>query len=321
MMTLQVEELARNQDFNLELELIAGAAGLNRLIDHSRVQKPGLALTGFTSCLHQRRVQILGNTEISYLRSLDETACRAAVQVLADQELPCLIVTKGLTVPSGLQEACEASSTPLFLTPLLTNIFIRNLQGFLAESLAPSTSMHGVMMDVLSIGVLILGPSGIGKSECALDLVMRGHRLVADDIVHIKRRGHDVIYGSSAELVKHHMEVRGLGILNIKDLFGISAVRDRKRIELVVELAQWREAEEYDRLGLEEHSLPILDVEVPLVHVPVQPGRSISSIVEVAARNQLLKFEGHHSARDFEERLNKVLASHRLARFLASDIE
>ena len=321
MMTLRVEELARDQSFNLELDLIAGHDGLNRLIDHSRVQKPGLALTGFTSCMHPRRVQILGNTEISYLRSLEPEACKASVQLLADLQLPCLVVTKGLTVPPGLQQACEASSTPLFVTPLLTNIFIRNLQGFLAEHLAPSTSMHGVMLDVLSIGVLILGPSGIGKSECALDLVMRGHRLVADDIVHIKRRGHDVIYGSSAELVKHHMEVRGLGILNVKDLFGISAVRDRKRIELVVELSPWRESEEYDRLGLEEQSLPILDVELPLLRVPVQPGRSISSIVEVAARNQLLKFEGHHSAREFEQRLNKVLESHRLARFLASDIE
>ncbi len=321
MMTIRVEELAKDNEFNLELRLLAGREGLDQLIDHTRVQKYGLALAGFTGFAHPRRVQILGNTEISYLRSLDDAACDHACCEFASLGLASVVVTKGLNVPDQLIAACEAEKLPLFSTPLLTSTFINNLQAFLGEQLAPSTSMHGVLLDVFSVGVMILGRSGIGKSECALDLVMRGHRLVADDIVHIKRRGHDVVYGSGAELVKHHMEVRGLGILNIKDLFGIAAVRDRKRIELVVELVEWREDEEYDRLGVEDRSFPILDVEVPLITVPVQPGRNISSVVAVAARNQLLKFEGHHSAREFEERLNRVLASHRLARFLATDIE
>jgi HPr kinase/phosphorylase len=321
MMTIRVEELARDREFNLELQLLAGAEGLDRVIDHTRVQKYGLALAGFTGFVHRRRVQILGNTEISFLRSLTADARRQACDAFASLGLACVVVTKGLTVPPELIDACEREKVALFGTTLLTSAFISNLQAFLGEHLAPATSMHGVLLEVFSVGVLLLGRSGIGKSECALDLVMRGHRLVADDVVHIKRHGAGVIHGSGAELVKHHIEVRGLGILNIKDLLGIAAVRDRKRIELVVELVQWREDEEYDRLGIEERSFPILDVEVPLITVPVQPGRNIASIVEVAARNQLLKFEGHHSAREFEERLNKVLASHRLARHVATDIE
>ncbi|MFH1807900.1 MAG: HPr(Ser) kinase/phosphatase [Pseudomonadota bacterium] len=321
MMTIRVEELARDREFNLDLHQLAGATGLDRVIDHTRVQKYGLALAGFTGFVHRRRVQILGNTEISYLRSLDVEARRRACDTFAGLGLACVVVTKGLTVPPELREACERETVPLFSSTLLTSAFISNLQAFLGEHLAPSTSMHGVLLEVFSVGVLLLGRSGIGKSECALDLVMRGHRLVADDVVHVKRRGPSIIYGSGAELVKHHIEVRGLGILNLKDLLGIAAVRDRKRIELVVELVQWREDEEYERLGIEERSFPILDVEVPLITIPVQPGRNIASIVEVAARNQLLKFEGHNSAREFEERLNKVLASHRLARYMATDID
>ena len=318
---IRVEELSKETEFNLELHQLAGRAGLHREIDHTRVQKYGLALTGFVSFVHKRRVQILGNTEISFLRTLDDEARLAACRAFASMGIACAVVTKGLAVPEELVEECEAAQVPLFSTPLLTSTFITNLQAYLTERLAPTTHMHGVLLDIFGVGVLILGKSGIGKSECALDLVMRGHRLVSDDIVNIRRRGHDVIYGSCAELVKHHMEVRGLGVLNVKDLFGIAAVRERKRIELVAELVEWREDQEYDRLGVSDRNYPILDVEVPLITVPVRPGRSISSIIEVAARNQLLKFEGHHSAREFEERLNRVLASHRLARVLASDIE
>jgi len=318
---IRVEELKSESEFSLELSLLAGSDGLHREIDHSRVQKYGLAFTGFVSFVHKRRVQILGNTEISYLRTLEEETRRTACGTFAHLGIACVIVTKGLAVPEELVAACDAAQVPLFSSPLLTSTFITNVQAFLTERLAPTTSVHGVLLDVFGVGVLILGKSGIGKSECALDLVMRSHRLVADDIVNIRRRGHGVIYGSSTDLVKHHMEVRGLGVPNIKDLFGIAAVRERKRIELVLELVEWREEEEYDRLGVTDRSFPILDVEVPLITVPVRPGRNISSIIEVAARNQLLKFEGHHSAREFEERLNRVLASNRLARVLASDIE
>jgi len=318
---IRVEDLAKDTEFNLELRLLAGSAGLGREIDHTRVQKYGLALAGFTGFVHKRRVQILGNTEISYLRSLDAETRRRAVDSYVELDLACIVVTKGLTAPTELVEACERAGVPLFATTLLTSTLINNLQAFLGERLAPTTTMHGVLLDAFSMGVLLLGKSGIGKSECALDLVMRGHRLVADDVVNIKRRGHDVIYGASTDLTKHHMEVRGLGVLNIKELFGIASVRERKRVELVVELLEWREEEDFDRLGLEDRFFTILDVELPLVTIPVRHGRNISSIVEVAVRNQLLKFEGHHSGREFEERLNRVLASRRLARLTATDIE
>jgi HPr kinase/phosphorylase len=174
---------------------------------------------------------------------------------------------------------------------------------------------------VLGVGILILGKSGIGKSEAALDLVMRGHRLVADDIVDIRKRQPDIVFGSGSEIIKHHMEIRGLGIINIKDLFGIAAVRDAKKIELVIELVEWREDEEYDRLGIDEMFYKVLDVEVPMLRVPVRPGRNISSIIEVAARNQLLKFQGHHSAKEFQDRLNRAIAEARPTDFAGDEVE
>src|SRR5206468_7124632 len=188
------------------------------------------------------------------------------------------------------------------------SVFINRVTKWLEDRLSPTTAIHGVLIDVFGVGILLLGKSGIGKREAALDLVLRGHRLVADDIVEIRKRPPDMIYGGGSEIIKHHMEIRGLGIINIKDLFGISAVRDAKKIELVVELVEWNEEEEYDRLGVEELRHSILDVAVPMVRVPIRPGRPISSITEVAARNLLLKFQGKHSAREFQDRLNRALA-------------
>jgi HPr kinase/phosphorylase len=205
---------------------------------------------------------------------------------------------------------CERDAVPLLVSGLASAEFITRVTAVLGDSLSPSTSIHGVLLDVLGIGILLLGKSGIGKSEAALDLVVRGHRLVADDIVNIRRRGDNVL-GAGAGIIKHHMEIRGLGIINIKDLFGISAVRDAKKIELVVELCEWDASAEYDRLGLDDQVHVILDVKIPMLSIPVRPGRNISSIIEVAARNQLLKVQGHHSAREFQERLNRAIAGAR----------
>ena len=188
-------------------------------------------------------------------------------------------------------------------TRLDTSEFIRRLDRLLDDNLAPRISFHGVLIDVIGMGVLILGQSGIGKSETALDLILKGHRLVADDIVEIYRRGNAFLIGKASEMIRYHMEIRGLGIINILDLFGISATRDRKRIDLVVELVDWDENRDFDRLGLDEDTYPILGLEVPHLTVPVRPGRNLSSIVEVAARNQLLKQRGHHSAREFQQKL------------------
>jgi HPr kinase/phosphorylase len=204
----------------------------------------------------------------------------------------------------------------------MSSIFIDRITKYLEDQLSPTTSVHGVLMDVLGVGILILGKSGIGKSEAALDLVMRGHRLVADDIVDIRKRPFDVIFGSGSEIIKHHMEIRGLGIINVKDLFGISAVRDAKKIELVIELVEWREEEEYDRLGTEELFYRVLDVDLPQLRVPVRPGRNMTSIIEVAARNQLLKVQGHHSAKVFQERLNRALSEgRRRPDFIGDEVE
>lgn len=291
----------------LALTVVAGQKGLSRKIGGTRIQKPGLALTGFLQHVHPERLQVLGLTEIAYLRSLDDAGRARASQALGGLRPCAVVVTRGLEIPPELSTALDSASVPLLSTPLMSSVFISRVSKLLEFRLAPSTQTHGVLIDVLGVGILFLGKSGIGKSEAALDLVLRGHRLVADDIVEIRRRQPDILVGSSSELIKHHMEIRGLGILNIKDLFGISSVRETKKIELVIELTDWNEDEEYDRLGVEERRYAVLDVALPLLRVPVRPGRNIASIIEVAARNQLLKQQGKHSAREFQERLSRAL--------------
>jgi HPr kinase/phosphorylase len=217
-------------------------------------------------------------------------------------DIGCIVVTRGLDVPDMLPDLSEQAGLPLLTTKLITAEFITRVQRILAAALAPKTGLHGVLMDVFGVGVLLLGPSGIGKSECALDLVFKGHRLVADDIVDIVRRGLSLI-GKGYDLVKHHMEIRGIGIINIKDLFGVAAVRESKKIELCIELVEWDEDVEYDRLGIEQRTYSILGAEISHMLIPVRPGRNIAVIVETAARNQLLKIQGHDSAADFQRLL------------------
>lgn len=308
--TIPISRLLDESQYDLQLELISGAEGLSRKVSHSRIQKPGLALTGFTEHLHPERVQVFGNTEVSYLSLLSEEAQHAALSKMFDSNLACLVVTKGLEVPRALVEGCERSKLALMRTPLASSAFISQIQSFLEEALTATGSLHGVLIDVFGVGVLLLGKSGIGKSEIALDLVMRGHRLVADDIVNIIRRAGDA-HGHGNDLIQHHMEIRGLGILNIKDLFGVAAVRDRKKIELIIELVEWNPGAEYDRLGLEEDSMNVVGVEIHHAVVPVRPGRNMTTIVEVAARNHLLKLRGHNSAQEFAEKLNQAIGQTR----------
>jgi HPr kinase/phosphorylase len=305
--SLPVDSLLESREAGLALELVGGKGGLSRRITGPRIQKPGLALTGYTAYVHQERLQVLGLTEVSYLRTLSDEARRHGLMALCALEPSAIVITRGLEIPPELVEGAEKYNVPVFSTPLMSSVFINRVTKLLEDRLAPTTSVHGVLIDVLGVGILLLGKSGIGKSEAALDLVLRGHRLVADDIVEIHKRPPDTIYGSGSEIIKHHMEIRGLGIINIKDLFGISAVRDHKKIELVVELVDWNEEEEYDRLGVEELRHSILEVPVPMLRIPIRPGRSISTIIEVAARNLLLKFQGKHSAREFQDRLNRAL--------------
>ncbi|HEX8536180.1 MAG TPA: HPr(Ser) kinase/phosphatase, partial [Cystobacter sp.] len=267
------------------------------------------------------RVQVFGNTEVSYLRTLPLERQREVLDSLFQEELACVVVTKGIDPPPALAEACEKAGLALMRTPLLSSAFIQQVQAFLEESLTESSSLHGVLIDVFGVGVLLLGKSGIGKSEIALDLVMRGHRLVADDIVDVTRRRQGVVYGTGNAVIRHHMEIRGLGIINIKDLFGVASVRERKMIELVIELQEWDPHQEYDRLGVEDRFMSIVGVDVPLSVVPVRPGRNMTTIIEVAARNQLLKQRGHHSAREFAERLNRAIAEGATRRARREEVE
>jgi HPr kinase/phosphorylase len=312
MKSVRVGELLESTGAELQLTVLAGSQGLGRTVSATRIQKPGLALTGYVDFVQKGRVQILGSTELTYLEKLDPSVRRRHCDGFCAVEVAVIVCTKGMAVNQDLVDACEASGTPLLTTLQTTDVFISRIEGWLEDRLAPQTTMHGVLLECYGLGVLLLGKSGIGKSELALDLVQRGHPLVADDIVTIRRRGVETLYGQGSGLTKHLLEIRGLGILNVKDLFGVSAVREKKRIDLIAELVDWRADEEYDRLGLDERFFTILDVEVPLITVPVRPGRDMGVIVEAAARNQVLKSMGRNSAMELHERLARELARGRV---------
>jgi HPr kinase/phosphorylase len=298
-----IEDLLHDTEYGLDLTLLAGESGLGNKIETPRIQKPGLALTGYTEHLHPDRIQILGNTEISYLRQLsEETAC-GHLEKLCAFPIVCYVITLGLDPPGCLVRAANEAGIPLLRTHHLSSTCISLVTKFLEERLLPLTHVQGVLVDVLGVGVLILGKSGIGKSECALDLVNRGHRLVADDVVQVRKRSPAALVGSATESLQFRMEIRGLGIISIKDLFGVSAIREKKIINLVLELVEWDPNQEYDRLGIDDETYTILEVEFPYLVIPVRFGRNLTSIIEVAARNFLLKGMGYHSAREFDENL------------------
>jgi HPr kinase/phosphorylase len=305
MISIQVAEFLKDRDYHLNLELVAGKKGLFKKITIPRIQKPGLALTGDTSNLHSGRLQVMGKSEINYLNGLSPKKRQAVVEKICRIDLAAVVITRGNPVPEILSEEAEKNAIPLFSTNLLTSTFINRVTKFLEDKLTASTTVHGVLMDVYGVGILITGKSGIGKSEAALDLILRGHRLVADDVVEIKKKPPATLSGMSSEIIKYHMEIRGLGIINIEDLFGVAAIRDRKVIDIVVELTEWNPKEEYDRLGIEEQTHSILDVRVPYLKIPVRPGRNVTVIIEVAARNHLLKQRGHFSAQEFDDKLNR----------------
>ncbi len=305
---LSIQELLAEREAGLDLQLLAGESGLGKTVQVPRIQKPGLALAGYAFNLHPDRIQVLGSTELSYLEHLPADKAEENLRQLCTLDLSCLIITKGQQPPDFLLRETERKNIPLLRTHHQSSVFISLLTNFLEERLLPSTTIHGVLVDVLGVGVLLLGKSGIGKSECALDLVLRGHRLVADDIVRVRMKLPAVLFGEGMDLLHYHMEIRGLGIINIKHLFGVAAIRERKKIDLAIELQEWDDTREYDRLGLEEEKYPVLGLEIPLLKIPVRPGRNITTIVEVAARNQLLKEMGYHSALEFQDRLEKRMA-------------
>src|SRR6266516_4643487 len=298
---------SRPETFGLPLELLAGADGLARVITSPHIQKTGLALAGFHEYLKPGRVLIFGESEIRYLESLETSARVASLRLALTLDFPCVLITGGFTPPAEVVIEAERVKLPLLKTPVPTPMAIAKLTSILEDWLAEHTLMHAVLMDILGLGVLIVGESGIGKSECALDLIVRGHRLVADDTVDIRRRAESILIGTCPELTRHHMELRGLGLINVKDLFGIASTRSSKRVELVVQLERWDPTREYERLGLDDSFYEVLGLRVPLIRMPVAPGRNIAILVEVAARNQLLRSRGHHAARVLAERLEATL--------------
>ena len=298
---------SRPEALGLGLELLAGAEGLDRRITSPHVQKTGLALAGFHEYLKPGRVLIFGESEIRYLERIDRDLRVAALQLALTSDFPCVLITGGFTPPPDVVIEAERARVPLLKTHVPTPTAIAKLTSMLEDRLAERTSVHAVLLDVLGLGVLIVGESGIGKSECALDLIVRGHRLVADDAVEIRRRAETILIGTCPELTRHHMELRGLGVINVKELFGIASTRSSKRIELVVQLERWEPGRAYERLGLDESSYEILGLRVPLIQMPVAPARNIAILVEVAARNQLLRARGHHAARALANRLESTL--------------
>lgn len=304
---LTVEELLQGRGEALRLELLTEDSSLQRVIEDPSISSPGLVLAGFVHRFPPGRLQVLGETEVSFLHSLDQDGLLGALTAFFGLEMPAVIITKGLEVPPIVFEVASAHGVPVFRTPLKTGELYRRLQPYLEEKFAPTITLHGSLADVYGVGLLFTGRSGIGKSECVLDLVERGHRLVADDMVLVTRRGPDILIGRGHELQRHHMEIRGVGIIDIPTLFGVRAVRQQKRIELVVQLEEWDDRHFYDRTGLESDEIEILGITIPRVTIPLNPGKNITVIAEVVAMNHLLKYTGIHSAALFNKRLQEAM--------------
>jgi HPr kinase/phosphorylase len=292
----------------LDLELLAGAPGLERRITIPHTQKTGLALSGFDAYLRGGRVLVFGESEVRYLETLMPHDRTVALQRVFGHALPCLLITGGFVPPPETLAEADRAGVPLLRTSAATPEAMSRLSAVLDTYLAARGVVHGVLMDILGLGVLMVGESGIGKSECALDLIVRGHSLVADDVVELRCRAESYVIGTCPELTRHHMEIRGLGLINVQDLFGAASTRSSKRVELVVQLERWEHGREYDRLGLDDEFYECVGARIPMIRMPVAPGRNIAMLVEVAARNQLLRARGHHAARRLVDRLHQRLA-------------
>lgn len=301
---LTVGDLLKEQSERLRLELLSGEKSLGRRIAVADLNRPGLALSGFLERFRAERVQVFGAGEQAYCQKSDAKKLADALSaMLSAPDLPCVIVTHNAPVPAGLAQACKKHAVPLLRSAFDTATLTSELSEALEARLAPTATVHGVLVDVYGLGVLIQGEAGIGKSECALELLKRGHILVADDVVSVQHRRGAYLRGSCPEPLKNHMEVRGLGVIDVKLLFGIGAILDRTRIELAIKLEPWSAQSAVDRTGLEQRKLAILDVEIPLIRIPVSPGRNLAVLIEVASLNQRLRSQGYFSAETFNQRL------------------
>jgi HPr kinase/phosphorylase len=310
MVTLLVADLLKEKQTDLDLAVLAGGQGARRELTVSEINRPGLALSGYLDYFPSERVQIMGLGEHSFLSTLSPSKRTEVItKVLAyNKNLPCVVITRGIKPHKELLQLANRLKVPIIRSGLTTAHLIGELTVYLEEKLAPTTTIHGVLMNVYGLGVLLVGDSGIGKSECALELLKRGHMLVADDVVEVKQRLGGLLFGTGAELIRHHMELRGLGIIDVQKVFGVSSILDRTRIELVIRLEEWKQTVEYDRVGLAEQTTSILGVRVPEIVMPVRPGRNLAVLVEVATLNQRLKFRGQFTAQEFNKKLIALMS-------------
>ncbi len=319
---LRLRDFLSRRGDPLQLEALTGDLGLDRQMGEAEVASPGLVLAGYTGRFAPNRIHVLGETEITYLNSLSLEQQRASLEKFFGFDLPCIFVTKGQEVPPALLELAHTRGVPVLRSKLKTAEFYRRVKPIVEEAFAPRTTLHGSLADVYGVGLLFVGRSGIGKSECVLDLVERGHRLVADDVVQVTRRGNDVLIGRGHELAAHHMEIRGIGLIDIPALFGARSVRQQKRIEVVVQLEAWDTAKDSDRTGLSQEETVILEVALPRVIVPLNPGKNITVISEVVAMMHLLRYSGVDVAAAFNARLIKRMKEQKGVReYLQEDYE
>jgi HPr kinase/phosphorylase len=300
---VSVAHIVERMREHLGLDVVGDSAGLGREVPGSDISSPGLALAGFVNRFAVQRLQVLGETEVSYLAQLPARERRQQLELFFSFPIPCVFITKAQEPPEGLIDCANAAGVPIIRSVHKTAEFYRRIKPFLEDTFAPTTTLHGSLADVYGVGLLFQGPSGIGKSECVLDLVERGHRLVADDLVIAKRRGNDVLIGRGHELQRHYMEIRGVGLVDVPAIFGIRAVRQQKRIEVVVWLEEWNADAVVERTGLDADMIDILGVETPRIRVPLNPGKNITVIAEVIAMQHLLKYSGIDAAHVFNERL------------------
>jgi HPr kinase/phosphorylase len=300
---ISVRRILEQRGSEWKLELLTSEAGIDNTFSTSELNRPGMALTGYYEVFSPDRVQVLGLTEISYLRGLKSKDCVRRLQRIFEYYIPCVVITTSLEAPPELIEVAEENRVPILRTPLLTSSFSAHLSHYLERELAPSWAIHGVMMDVFGMGVLIQGRSGVGKSECALELVERGHRLIADDIVVLRRVGNEELIGSCSERLRYHMEIRGIGIIDIASLYGVRSIRDEASVSLLIRLERWDSKKDYERLGIRQKFTKLFDCQVPEYVIPIEPGRNISILVEVAALMQRLLRAGINPAAQLNEQI------------------
>lgn len=293
----------------LGLELVAGHSGMDRRIRVPEVERPGVSLSGYVKHHALKRILVFGRLEIEYLRDLEASLRVDRLSAIITELTPALIIARRYRPPKELRALAERHAIPLFRTALSTMSLLSTLTLLLTEDFAPTTTCHGTLVEVFGVGIFIQGDSSVGKSEAALGLIERGHRLISDDVVRVKKRQGSYLEGSGAALTRHHMEIRGIGIINVAHLYGAVCVRNEKSIDLVVRLETWKDDEFYDRVGLEERELTLLDIKLPYHILPVKPGRDVVLLLETIALNHRLKNMGYNSAQEFDYKVRELTAS------------